>query len=65
VTDDAPGCPHRERDDQGRCVACGDCLHEVVLNGACLYCGATDLDPVARSPRKDLLVPLDRLRRRR
>ena len=33
-------CPHTERHD-GRCVACGDCLHEVILNGACFICGTT------------------------
>jgi hypothetical protein len=33
----------------GICVACKHCLHELVLNGACYYCGETDLDPVALS----------------
>lgn len=33
------------------CEACGHCAHEVILNKACFYCGTTDLDPVALSPR--------------
>lgn len=57
-------CRHEHRDDRGICAACGDCLHEIVLNGACLYCGSTDLDPIARSPKKEPFVPADRLRRR-
>jgi len=56
-------CEHT-RDDRGVCTLCGDCAHDVILNGACLYCGATDIDPVARSPRQDLIPP-DRLRRSR
>ena len=44
-------CPHAERKD-GICVACGDCLHELVLNGACYYCGSEDIDPVAMSQKK-------------
>lgn len=43
-----PPCPHAERRD-GICVACGHCLHELVLNAACYYCGTTDLDPIALS----------------
>ena len=63
----APGpgradCAHRDR-LEGVCVACGHCEHDVVLNGACLACGSTDLDPVARSPRPEL-ISVDRLRRR-
>jgi exodeoxyribonuclease V alpha subunit len=38
------------------------CTHDVILNGACLACGSTDIDPVARSPRPELISP-DRLRR--
>jgi hypothetical protein len=51
-------CRHSERRD-GVCVDCGDCLHEVVLNGACFYCGTTDLDPIAMSPKKppELIAP--------
>jgi len=55
-------CVHL-RDDRGVCTLCGDCLHDIVLNGACLYCGSTDIDPVKRSPRPEL-IPADRLRRR-
>jgi hypothetical protein len=44
-------CAHEQRVD-GRCTACGHCLHEVVLNAACFYCGSTDLDPVEMSPKK-------------
>ena len=55
-------CAHTERRD-GVCVACGHCLHEVILNGACYYCGTTDLDPVALSPKK--LVSAERLVRKK
>jgi hypothetical protein len=60
-----PSCSHAER-IEGICVACGDCLHELIVNGACFYCGTTELDPAALS-KKDVeppLVPADRLRRR-
>lgn len=40
-------CTHEHR-EEGVCVACGDCLHEVVLNGACFLCGSTDLKVVDR-----------------
>ncbi|MCX5745077.1 MAG: hypothetical protein NT062_21530 [Proteobacteria bacterium] len=43
-------CAHVTRVD-GQCTTCGDCLHEVVLNAACFYCGTTDLDPIAMSPK--------------
>jgi hypothetical protein len=55
-------CAHPERDD-GVCRQCGHCVHEIVLNGACLACGSTDIDPVARSPRPEL-IPAHRLKRR-
>ena len=63
----APGagradCAHGER-LEGVCLACGACDHDIVLNGACLACGSIDLDPVARSPRPEL-ISADRLRRR-
>ena len=57
-------CAHPER-REGRCVACGDCLHEIVLNGACFICGTTELDPIAMSPKKDGLVPADKLVRKK
>lgn len=56
-------CPHTERKD-GVCTACGDCLHEVILNGACYYCGETDLPPRVEPPAADRdIVPADRLKR--
>lgn len=50
-----PSCPHHER-HEGVCVACGHCLHEVILNGACFLCGTTDLSPIAMSPKKPELI---------
>jgi len=61
VTD--PACNHPERVD-GVCTRCGHCLHEVILNGACFYCGTTDLDPVALSP-KPVVIPPDHLVRKK
>jgi len=55
-------CAHVER-VEGRCVRCGDCEHDVILNGACLACGSTEIDPVARSPRPELIAP-ERLHRK-
>ncbi len=57
-------CPHTER-REGVCVACGHCLHEVILNGACYLCGTTDLDPVALSPKQPATIPAERLVRKR
>ena len=58
-------CPHTERRD-GRCVVCGDCLHEVILNGACYFCGTTELDPIALSPKKPpAVIPADHLVRKK
>jgi hypothetical protein len=53
-----PSCPHPTR-TEGVCDVCGHCLHEVILNRACLYCGTTDLDPNALSPKKlpDVIAP--------
>ena len=59
-----PGCPHTER-DQGVCLRCGHCDHELILNGACYFCGTTELDPVALSPKKPAaVIPPDQLVRR-
>jgi hypothetical protein len=58
-----PTCPHVER-FEGVCTRCGHCEHGVILNGACLYCGTTDLDPVAMSPKKDF-IPADSLVRKK
>jgi hypothetical protein len=59
-----PTCPHVDR-REGVCTACGHCLHEVILNGACFLCGTTDLDPVALSPKKDGLIAPDALVRKK
>lgn len=62
---DPASCPHVERRD-GVCVHCGDCLHEIILNGACYFCGSTDLDGVAVSPKPaDAIIPADRLVRKK
>lgn len=55
-------CPHTTRDERGVCTACGDCLHDVVLNGRCLYCGKTEFDPPTK--KQDTVIPLDRLIKR-
>ncbi|HEY0194732.1 MAG TPA: hypothetical protein VGC42_26650 [Kofleriaceae bacterium] len=61
-----PGCPHVER-DAGVCVRCGHCAHELILNGACYFCGTTELDPIAMSPKKPgaTLIPADQLWRKK
>ena len=57
-------CPHPHR-VEGVCETCGHCIHDVILNGACLYCGTTDLDPVALSPKKtEALIAPGRLTRK-
>jgi hypothetical protein len=62
VTD---ACNHPER-REGVCTACGDCAHEVILNGACFLCGTTELDPIAMSPKKPAtLIPADSLARKK
>jgi hypothetical protein len=60
-----PSCPHVER-HEGVCVACGHCLHEVILNRACFLCGTTDLDPIALSPKKPpaLIAPAQLVRKK-
>ena len=52
-----PACPHLER-AEGICVQCGHCIHDVILNGACFYCGTTDIDPVAISPKQPAQPPV-------
>ena len=59
-----PNCPHRER-HEGVCVVCGHCEHDVILNGACFLCGTTDLDPIAMSPKKPLVIPPENLVRKK
>lgn len=58
-----PTCPHRAR-DLGVCTRCGHCDHEVILNGACYFCGTTELDPIALSPRKPAVIPPEHLVRK-
>lgn len=50
-------CMHPKRDDRGVCESCGDCLHDVILNGACVYCGSTSIDPRKASPKPLPLIP--------
>ena len=50
-------CNHPARDDRGICTTCGDCLHDVVLNGVCVYCGSKDIDPRKASPKPPALIP--------
>ena len=59
-----PACPHAER-IEGVCALCGHCAHELILNGACFYCGTTELDPIALSPKKPTLIAPDRLARKK
>ncbi len=48
------------------CTRCGHCEHDVVLNGACFYCGTTELDPIAMSPKKPpAVIPAGRLVRKK
>lgn len=56
-------CPHPAR-ITGICTTCGHCEHDVILNAACFYCGTTDLDPVALSPKKLDVIPASRLTRK-
>jgi hypothetical protein len=55
-----PTCAHAER-REGVCVRCGHCVHEIVLNAACLACGSTELDPIAMSPKRVALIEPQRL----
>ncbi|MEO8845950.1 MAG: hypothetical protein ABI591_14910 [Kofleriaceae bacterium] len=58
-------CNHPER-REGVCTTCGDCAHEVILNGACFLCGTTELDPIAMSPKKPpALIAADALARKK
>jgi hypothetical protein len=56
-------CHHDHRTD-GVCDACGDCVHDVILNRACYYCGSTDIDPRAISPKPPEVIAPERLVRR-
>jgi hypothetical protein len=59
-----PTCPHVAR-DEGVCVRCGHCAHEIILNGACFVCGSTELDPIAMSPKPAALIAADALARKK
>jgi hypothetical protein len=60
-----PTCPHVARTN-GICDACGHCEHDVILNKACFYCGTTDIDPHAISPKKlPDVITVDRLVRKK
>ena len=62
---DAAACTHPTRTD-GVCDACGHCEHDVILNGACFYCGSRDIDGVAISPKKPpAVIPADQLVRKK
>ena len=58
-----PACPHSVR-ETGVCVRCGHCEHDLILNGACYFCGTTDLDPIAMSPKQPAVIAPDRLVRK-
>lgn len=58
-----PSCPHVER-EAGVCVRCGHCDHELVLNGACYFCGTAELDPIAMSPKPPAVIPAAQLTRK-
>ncbi len=47
-------CTHAER-DAGECPTCGHCEHELILNGACYYCGETELNVTIKPPQDDLV----------
>ena len=59
-----PTCMHATR-EQGICVQCGHCEHDVILNGACFLCGSTDLDPIALSPKQPVVISADSLVRKK
>ena len=59
-----PTCSHAVR-TEGVCDRCGHCIHDVVLNGACMYCGTTELDPIAMSPKKGIVIPAASLVRKK
>jgi len=59
-----PTCAHPER-AEGVCTRCGHCVHEIILNGACLLCESTDLDPIAMSPKPVHLIDAAQLVRKK
>jgi hypothetical protein len=49
---------------EGRCAGCGQCVHDLILNGACYHCGATELAVTVLPVRQTAaVVPAERLRR--
>ncbi len=54
-------CPHG-RPTTESCSDCESCDHDVVLNGACFYCGREDLE---LDIKKDNLIPVSDLTRPR
>jgi hypothetical protein len=58
-----PACAHPARDG-GVCTACGHCDHALIPNGACYFCGTTELDPIALSPKPPAVIPAARLTRK-
>jgi hypothetical protein len=56
-------CDHPDVVD-GRCAACGCCLHEVVLNRVCYFCGEVDPPVTVKPEPASPVVSADRLRRR-
>lgn len=56
-------CTHAQQ-REGKCPDCGHCEHELVLNGACYYCGETELRLSNKLGEPDI-VPVENLTRRR
>lgn len=55
-------CTHS--DAPGPCPHCGHCGHEMILNGACFYCGEANPE-VTNKPKDNDLVPVSQLTRGR
>jgi hypothetical protein len=51
--------------EAGVCVRCGHCEHALILNGACYFCGTTELDPIALSPKPPAVIPPAQLVRKK
>jgi hypothetical protein len=56
----AAACNHPRLAVGGACAICGGCPHEIVLNGACYACGATDVTFDPKSAEGEV-VPATRL----
>lgn len=59
-----PTCTHPAR-EAGVCVRCGHCEHALILNRACYFCGTTELDPIALSPKPPAVIPAAQLVRKK